>query len=627
MSTLRLNALLGVALAAIVALVFWPGLSGGFLFDDFPNIVTNPAIHAESLTWDSIRTALGAYEPGMYGRPLATITFAIDYYLGGKDAWQFKVTSVLVHLINTLIVFWLVKRLLTSYRPDSARSIAIASATVTLLWAAHPLQVSSVLYVVQRMETLSLTFVLLALVAYLHGRAKQRDGHRGWPWIVASGALAAVGLLSKETAALFPVYAFALELTVLGFEAKSSRTARTLRIAYAAGIVVTLALFLFAVLPRYAAPDAFSGRDFTLAERLLSQLRILPMYIGQMVLPLPSSLTFYYDAYPKSTGLLSPYTTLLGGMFIAALLVLAWRLRRRMALVSLGIFWFFASHLITSNVFPLELAFEHRNYFALLGILLALIEPVRRIRMADSPALKYVAIVAIAVGFGGLAMLRSAVWSDQLHLAMELVARNPDSPRASSDLGTIYAGMAGASGDSPFTAMAEAEFERGSRLPNASPLPEQALILVAASQGRPVKDEWWDRLIEKVRMRPIGVQEVMAVSGLLNQRYNGIELDDRRLSQALHVLFVRKEMSAYLYAQYGDYALTYLHDDALAEEMFVRAIDRAPTDAAYAARIFSTLTADGHSRQAKAVVGRARALGLMTDMPDARTPEHPPIAH
>ncbi|HEY0504963.1 MAG TPA: hypothetical protein VGD42_15890, partial [Lysobacter sp.] len=290
-------------------------------------------------------------------------------------------------------------------------------------------------------------------------------------------------------------------------------------------------------------------------------------------------------------------------------------------LVSLGIFWFFASHLITSNVFPLELAFEHRNYFALLGVLLALVDPIRRIPMADSPALKYVAIGAIAVGFGGLAMLRSAVWGDQLHLAMELVARNADSPRASSDLGTIYAGMAGTSGDSPFTAMAEAEFERGSRLPKASPLPEQALILVAASQGRPVKDEWWDRFIEKVRTRPIGAQEQMAVAGLLNQRYRGIELDDRRLAQALEALSARTAMPAQMYAQYGDYALTYLHDEALADEMFVRAINRAPKDAAYAAQIFSTLTADGHSRQAKAVFERARVLGLMKG---ASTSDHRP---
>lgn len=613
MNDRRLTLALGCVLLAVVALVYWPGLSGGFIFDDFPNIVTNSAVHAESLTWESLRTAARAYEPGMYGRPLATVTFAIDYYLGGgKDAWQFKLTGLLVHLINTLIVFWLVRRLLVLCRNDAPRAMIVAAATIALFWAIHPLQVSSVLYVVQRMETLSLTFVLLALLAYVHGRIQQRDGHNGWTWLVASGVLAGIGMLSKETAALFPAYALALELTVLGFEAKSPRTSRALKCLYLAGLVVVLVVFLGWALPKYAAPGAFANRDFSLDERLLTQLRVLPMYLGQMLLPLPSHLLFYYDNYPKSTGLLDPATTMLGGLFLLGLVATAWHLRRRMPLVALGIFWFFAAHLITSSVFNLELVFEHRNYFALLGVLLALADLVRRIPTRDGPALKYVAVAAVAIAFGSLAVMRSASWGDDLHLATELVARNPDSPRASSDLATLYVDMAGGNPDSPFRAKGEAEFERGSRLPNASPLPEQGLILVAASQGRPVKDEWWDRLIHKLKTRPLGPQEAMAVTGLLKQRYKGIVLDDRRLSEACSALLARRRMPAHVYAQYGDFALNYLKDEALAERMFVAAIERNPKDADYATRIIGILLSEGHVRQATAVVQRASALGLIT---------------
>ncbi len=610
MTDRRLTLLLGSMFLAVVALVYWPGLAGGFIFDDYPNIVTNPAVHAESLTWESLRTAAKAYEPGAYGRPLATITFAIDYAIGGKDAWQFKLTSLLVHLINTLLVFWLVRRLLELCRADGARATIIAAATIALLWAAHPMQVSSVLYVVQRMETLSLTFVLLALIAYLHGRVRQREGRPGWAWLAASALLAGIGMLSKETAALFPAYALALELTVLRFEAKSAGTTRALKLAYTAGIAIALAVFLIVVLPQYAGPNAFSGRDFTLSERLLTQLRVLPMYLGQMLLPVPSNLAFYYDDYAKSTGLLSPYTTLLGGLFLAFLLALAWRVRQRMPLVSLGILWFFASHLITSNVFNLELVFEHRNYFALLGVLLVLADLVRRIPMRDGPALKYVGIAAVALGFGALAMLRSASWGNELHLAMELVTRNPDSPRASSDLATIYVGMAGNDASSPFAAMGEAEFERGARLPYSSPLPEQGLILVAASQGRPVKDEWWDSFIHKVKTRPIGPQERMAVAGLLKQRYKGIELDDRRVSEAYAALLARKPMPPEFYAMYGDYALVYLKDEALADRMFAQVVERSGNNVDYVSQILGSLVTDGRVRQAGVVLEKARALGM-----------------
>ncbi|HEY5808054.1 MAG TPA: hypothetical protein VIT67_08815, partial [Povalibacter sp.] len=564
---------LAFALLGLTALVYMPGLSGGFIFDDYPNIVTNQAVQPESLSWEGLRRAASAYQPGAYGRPLATISFAIDYLIGGKDAWQFKLTGLLVHLINASLVFWLLLRL---FALPGIRNTwhPIAAAAIALFWATNPQQVSSVLYVVQRMETLSLTFVLLALIAYLRGRTQQLRGERGWPWLAASVLLAGIGMLSKETAALFPAYALALELTVLGFESRSARTTRLLKAAYALGLALAAIAFVFWVLPQYTAPNAFAGRDFTLTERLLTQLRVLPMYIGQILLPLPSALTFYYDALPKSTGWLSPATTLLGGLFLLSLLVCAWLLRRRLPVAALGVLWFFAAHLLTSNVFNLELAFEHRNYFALLGVVLVVADLVRLIPMRDGPALKYIAVGAVLLGFGAMATVRSATWGNELHLAMEMVSKYPDSPRASNDLATTYVGMSDSNPESPFYSMGAAEFERASLLPSSSPLPEQGLILMAATTGQPVKAEWWDRLIHKINTRPIGPQENMAVIGLMNQRYRGIELDDKRLTEAFTAL-LRRQPTANLSAQFGDYALRYLGDEAMANKAFTAAVDLA----------------------------------------------------
>lgn len=601
------------AAAALLALltiaVYFPGLGGSFLFDDFPNIVSNTNIQAKTLDANSLARAARAYEPGAYGRPLATISFALDYHhAGGYDAPQFKRTSLLVHAINALLLLALVNAVL---RLGGVARPVLPAFAIALAWSVHPLQVSSVLYIVQRMETLATTFVLAAMVCYLRGRSAQIEGRRGAGWVAASAVLALVGMLSKEVAVLFPLYALALELTVLRFGAADPTLARRWRIAFATGGTLGVLAFLLLILPIYLDPASYAFREFGLSERLLTQLRVLPMYLGWIVMPLPGQFSFYYDDYTASQGLLSPATTLLGGLLLAALLGGALALRKRFPFLALGLLWFFAAHFLTSNVVPFELVFEHRNYFAVLGILLAMFDLLRRLPLRDGPGVMRVGTGAVLVGMMALCAIRAATWGDPLLLASEMVRLNPNSARASNDLGEQYMILAGDSADSPFYSMAEREFERGSRLASASPLTEQALILLAATAGQAPKDEWWDRLDRKLLERPIGPQEKVAIYGLFQQRRKGLDLDDERLAQSMSILFQRTRMEPAAYAQFGDFALEQLGDEALATRMFVEAISADPRDEDFAHRIISALVSDGRTEQAMAVMQRAIELGLV----------------
>lgn len=611
------------AAAALLALltiaVYFPGLGGSFLFDDFPNIVSNTNIQAKTLDANSLARAARAYEPGAYGRPLATISFALDYHhAGGYDAPQFKRTSLLVHAINALLVLALVNAVL---RLGGVARPVLPAFAIALAWSVHPLQVSSVLYIVQRMETLATTFVLAAMVCYLRGRSAQIEGRRGAGWVAASAVLALVGMLSKEVAVLFPLYALALELTVLRFGAADPTLARRWRIAFATGGTLGVLAFLLLILPIYLDPASYAFREFGLSERLLTQLRVLPMYLGWIVMPLPGQFSFYYDDYTASQGLLSPATTLLGGLLLAALLGGALALRKRFPFLALGLLWFFAAHFLTSNVVPFELVFEHRNYFAVLGIMLALFELVRRLPTPDGPGMVRAGVGAALVALMALGSIRAAIWGEPLLLASEMVRLNPHSARASNDLGEQYMILSGYSADSPFYDMAEREFERGSRLPSASPLTEQALIVLAASAGREAKPEWWDRMERKLRERKIGPQEKVAVYGLFQQRLRGLDIDDQRLSQAMQLLFERADIEPAAYAQFGDFAFETLGDEVLATRMFVRSIEANPEDADYAHRIIAALVADNRPVQAKAVIDRAIELGLAAPGPDLAGPD------
>lgn len=261
----------------------------------------------------------------------------------------------------------------------------------------------------------------------------------------------------------------------------------------------------------------------------------------------------------------------------------------------------------------LELAFEHRNYFALLGVLLALAEIVRHIPVSTRPNIRKATIGILVIGIGALGMLRSATWGDPLLLAMNLVAINPESARASSDLGEQYMILANGNTESPFYAKAINEFERGSALPNSSPLPEQGLILMSALSGQPVPDEWWDRIETKLTDRPIGPQESIMVLGLVQQRYRGVPLDDRRLADLYTVLAESTPMPPLQFAHLGDHALTYLHDQSLANDMFVKAIESSVENPPYAEQLIGVLRADGHLQQARAAANRARELGLIPE--------------
>lgn len=601
--------LFSFAFLLLVSLIYSPGLSGDFVFDDFANIVTNKKIHAETIDWESLSRAASAYR-GPVGRPLATIGFAVDHALGGKDPFAFKLHSLIVHLANTLLVLLLCRRLLTA--PAAGSWPAWVPWAIAALWAMHPMQVSTVLYVVQRMEMLAVMFILLGLLCYLHGRLLQAAGQRGWPWLLGAAIFPALGLLAKESAALFPLYTLALELTVLRFRTLRPDTRKFLKTGYTALVLVGVVGYFGVIVPRYGAPGAFESRDFSLYERLLSQCRVIPMYLEQALLPLPANLPFYYDNFPKSTGWLSPPTTLAGALLIGALVLLGWLARRRLPLLSLGLAWFFVPHLLTSGAVNLELAFEHRNYFALIGVVLALGSLLARLPVRTSPEASMAATAALVAMLAALSGIRAATWGDPLVLAMDMVTRNPLSSRASSDLGAIYARLAMDDSNSPYLDLALREFERGAGLPGASPLPEQGLILLSLASDRKVNPAWWEQLRQKLRSNPIGPQEVMTVTGLLNERMKGIEVDDRDLAGAYAILEERGGASAEAYLGFAHHAETYLNDEDLAERLYVAAMASRTMTPEYAQKVLFALATEGKQRYLEAAAREAAARGLVS---------------
>lgn len=571
-----------LALLAFTTLIYYPGLSGSFIFDDTSNIVDNPAVHMESPSAETLSEAATAYGDRLPHRPLATISLAFDYWMWAGDPFGFKLTNLGLHLLITLAALILANQLFRlGGMQTGLRAPFWAALAVAALWAVHPLQVSTVLYVVQRMEMLAALFIILSLVAYIQGRVRLRSGKGGGGWLIGlSGLCTLVAISSKETGILAPFFMLALELFIFRFAASDARLSKLLKLAFGVLVILSLGIYVLWVIPEFVFGDRFVKRDFTWYERLVTQFRVLPMYIGWVLFPATDQYLFYYDQFQHSEGLLRPVTTLLGGLFLLSLAVGAWTLRNHAPLIALGIVWFLVAHALTSNLVSLELVFEHRNYFASLAVLITITAMLAKLGALQHCWTSAAALCLVLVlGLGSLTAIRSATWGDPMNLALHHVEINPLSERAGLDLAELYLGNDKWNPrGSPFVSAARKELERVAKLPKARTTADQALIILAVQREAPAPQEAWNRLIEKVKTRAMDAPDFDAIYNLVQRRYQGMNISDRRLWELHDALCQRNDIPAQIHARFGYYAALVDGDMRRATSAFRRTLDLLSED-------------------------------------------------
>jgi hypothetical protein len=488
-----------------------------------------------------------------------------------------------------------------------------------------------VLYVVQRMESMANVFVLLGLLGYVSGRRRMLAGGQGLLLCALSLTVpTGLGLLAKETAVMLPLYAALVEWLVFGVRRDAPAYARDWRLLalFAFTLVLPMLAGLAWIVPHVLQPSAFSTRDFTLGQRLLSEARIVVDYIGWSLLPTPDALSFYHDDFQASTGLLSPWTTLSSLLAIAALLVAVVKARHRYPLVSLGLGLYFGCHLLTGTILPLELIYEHRNYFASFGLLLVVVPLLAAPRKTDAPLPassarprvhrpmamslpRQVALGGLFVYWMAATALTAYAWGNPLRLAQDLAARAPQSPRAQYELGRTYIIYSRYNAASPFTKLAYAPLERAMRLPDSSILPEQALIFMNARMGLPVKAAWWDSMIGKLKAHPPGVQDESSLSALTQCARDGhCRLPTQRMTSAFEATLSHPLPSARLLATYGDYAWNVLDNRQLGETLTTRAVRAAPHEPAYQITLIRMLIALGRKADARRALQQLETLNI-----------------
>ena len=344
------------------------GLGGPFILDDIDNLA--PLNQFGGVTdLKSFLYFVFGNTSGSLGRPISMVSFLLNdqYYPG--DPSNYKHTNILVHIITGLLIYVFIRKLML-ISDKNENNANIIGLVVTAIWMLHPFNVSTVLYVIQRMTQLMAMFTLAGLVCYLYGREKILQ-HTKPGLLLITLSLFPFGLLgtfSKENGFLIILYILIIEFFVYGNAAKP----KYLKYWFIFFIYTPLVGFIsYVILYWGKVTSAYSHREFTLVERLLSESRILCEYIFRTIFPNPGGSGVFHDDYVISKSLFSPITTLTSVIFLFLLVYLAIKIRNRYSLISLAIIWFFVGHLLESTFIPLELYFEHRNYLPMIGILWA----------------------------------------------------------------------------------------------------------------------------------------------------------------------------------------------------------------------------------------------------------------
>ncbi|MFZ2540841.1 MAG: tetratricopeptide repeat protein [Gallionella sp.] len=491
---------------------FRPGLQGHFLFDDTINIVENTYLKIDTLNTASLKAAAFSMGSGISGRPLSMASFALDYYFNGPAPYGFKLTNLVIHLLNGVCIFVLTTLVLEIHRRCHAPELSPyrlrwVSLAVVSAWLLHPLNLTGVLYVVQRMASLSVLFTLLGLIAYLYGRRRQLDDHAGWGWILAGLLLfTPLAVLSKESGALLPALMLLMEVVLLNFQAPATRTRHKLMALFAATVVLpTIVLTVYSLYKPAWLLVGYNIRDFTLPERLMTEARVLWFYLRLIIVPDISQLGLQHDDISISRGLLAPYSTLFASIGIALLAVAAFLLRKRHPIATFGILFFLLGHSVESSVIALEIAHEHRNYLPIYGILLMmfyyLLSPAWH---KDTLRLRQALAVILVLFLGAVTAIRAGQWADANGLKIMEVAHHPNSLRANTDVAYIYAFLPAFSPEQAeeHYRLALSHYQKAADLSSTDTSGLLGLVGLNAQRGRPVDERWVHELEYRLEHRP-----------------------------------------------------------------------------------------------------------------------------
>jgi tetratricopeptide (TPR) repeat protein len=424
-SSVAYNPLPYLLFVVVVFLLYSNTFQSPYIFDDWHHIEANPHIRMTSLSWDAILQA--AFDSPLHRRPVAYVSLALNYYFHAYELFGYHLVNTLIHLGAAIFLYKFLYTTLSIQQPQQKiKYVGWLSFIGALIWLVHPLQVQSVTYIIQRMNSLAAMFYILSMLFYVRARLAQGKGRQVFLFIssICSGVLA---LGSKENAATLPLFILLYEWFFLQDLSFAWLRKRILPLCGAVFFLFFVVILFWGLQPLSSITSGYGIRDFTMMQRVLTEFRVVLFYISLLLFPHPGRLNIDHE-FQLSYSLFDPMTTGLSLAVLLGLLGLAIILAKRERLLSFCIFWFLGNLVIESSVIGLEIIFEHRTYLpsmmAILGAVIVGKRLLHRKWLQLSLALLVIMILSLWT------YQRNMVWQDEVTLRYDAVAKAPTKPRA-----------------------------------------------------------------------------------------------------------------------------------------------------------------------------------------------------
>ncbi|PKP45047.1 MAG: hypothetical protein CVT94_19120 [Bacteroidetes bacterium HGW-Bacteroidetes-11] len=410
----------GIALILIFTFILYSGaLRNDFLsgWDD-GEYLSDPSVSGEG----PINTAaiFSNFHLGMY-QPLAVLSFAINYKTSGAESWAFILTNILLHLLNTLLVFKLMERWMKGWIP---------AAIVALLFAIHPMHVESVAWISTRSSALYSLFYLSGLLVW---DKYLEQGLQPKHYLLAL-LFAILALFSKSMAATFPLILFVVDYM--------KQRKFSLRL-----ITEKLPFFVLSVIFGIVAIKASASfghitvleQDYSLVQRFFLIIYGVAFYLYKLIIP--TNLSAIY-AFPELTNGKLPVYVYAAALPVAALAAGIWFSgRHRREFVSGALFFLFAIGMVLplfwSRIF---ITADRYTYIPYIGLFMLMARPITDLwnsrTTLDRSTLRlfFIASALVLITLSTATFWRIGVWKDTPTLLTDVI----DKKRSDADMAHGY---------------------------------------------------------------------------------------------------------------------------------------------------------------------------------------------